>query len=176
MKLVAETERLRIRQMEMTDYDNLYALDSDTDVMKYISAGKTMTPEEVKNTLGRILARYDEWKVFGVWAAELKTTGEFIGWFSLKPLPGTTEIEIGYRLLKKHWSKGYATEGARKLLDYGFHTLNLKKIVAITNHNNQASKKVLEKIGLRYSGEVEYQSSLETSKNTVSWFELLNGN
>lgn len=173
LRIIVETERLLIRQMVMTDYDNLYALDSDPDVMKYISSGKVMTSDEVKSTLERIIARYNEWKVFGVWAAELKSTGEFIGWFSLKPLPGTSEIEIGYRLLKKHWGKGYATEGAAKLLDYGLHKVNLKKIVAIANPQNNTSKKVLEKIGLKYTGEVEYQSPLETSKNIVSWFELI---
>lgn len=158
--------------MRIEDYSNLYALDSDPEVMRYISGGKPMEPEAVRHVLERILARYEEWKVYGVWAAELKASGEFIGWFSLKPLPGTSEIEIGYRLLKKSWGKGYATEGAKELLNYGIHNLGLKKIVAIANPANQGSLRVLKKIGLRYLGDVDYQSSGEAPKCRVSWFEF----
>jgi RimJ/RimL family protein N-acetyltransferase len=119
MKTIVETERLRIREMRIEDYDNLYALDSDPEVMKFISNGKPMEAAAVRSVLERILARYEEWKVYGVWAAELKSSGEFVGWFALKPLPGTSEIEIGYRVLKKNWGEGYATEGAKELLRYG---------------------------------------------------------
>lgn len=172
MKTIVETERLRIRQMRMEDYDNLYALDSDPEVMRYISDGKPMEAKAIRKVLEKILARYEEWKVYGVWAAELKTTGQFIGWFALKPLPGTSEIEIGYRLLKKYWGQGYATEGAKELLQYGVRKLGLSKIVAITNAGNIGSKNVLKKIGLEYSGDVDYQSSSEAPKSRVSWFEF----
>jgi RimJ/RimL family protein N-acetyltransferase len=170
MKIIAETERLLIRRLEVRDYEGLYDLDSDPDVMRYISDGKPMSAEAVRSVLEKIIGRYEEGKVYGVWAAEVKTSGEFIGWFALKPLPGTSEIEIGYRLLKKYWGKGYATEGAKELLRYGTEILGLRKIVAIANPKNQASKNVLEKVGLKYIGDHHYQSSPESEKVLVSWF------
>lgn len=173
MNQIVETERLKLRQFNESDFQGLFELDSDPEVMRYISEGKPMTKSEVATTLQKIMARYDEWKVYGVWAAELKATEEFIGWFSLKPLPGTAEIEVGYRLLKKHWAKGFATEGSRRLVDYGLNQIGLKKIVAITNVKNEASKKVLKKIGLNYIDNREYQSSPGVPMLTVCWFEIL---
>jgi RimJ/RimL family protein N-acetyltransferase len=172
MKSMFETQRLRIREMQITDFNHLFALDTDPEVMKYISDGKPDSEEQVRATIKRVIARYEDWKVYGAWAAEIKETGEFIGWFSLKPLPGTLEIEVGYRLLKKHWGKGYATEGATKMIEYGFQTLSLQKIVAITHPGNEASQKVLEKVGLRKTGEVDYQSTPDASQIRVVWFEI----
>lgn len=172
MKILLETSRLKIRTFAEKDLENLFALDSDPEVMKYISDGKPMTLEEVKIVLQRIISRYDEWKIYGVWAAELIDSGEFVGWFSLKPLPGTSEIEIGYRLLTKRWGQGFATEGAKAILNYAFETLGLKKIVAITNIKNESSKKVLQKIGLKLIDDRKYQNSLESPEQIVTWFEL----
>lgn len=174
MKKVFETPRLRIRTFGESDFENLFKLDSDPEVMRYISDGRPMTSEEVKATLQRIISKYAEWKVYGVWAAEKKDSNEFIGWFSLKPLPGTSEVEIGYRLLRNHWGQGYATEGAEALLKYGLRSLGLKKIVAITNTENMFSKKVLQKIGLKPVDDRKYQSSPTSPEQIVTWFEIFN--
>lgn len=176
MKSLFETPRLRIRTFVESDFEILFELDSDPEVMKYISGGRPMTSDEVRATLQRIIAKYTEWKVYGVWAAEKKDSNEFIGWFSLKPLPGTSEIEIGYRLLKSHWGQGFATEGAKVLLDYGLGVLGLKKVVAITNIENDPSKKVLQKIGLKLIDDRKYQSSPSSPEQRVTWFEIFRNN
>jgi RimJ/RimL family protein N-acetyltransferase len=170
MTAILETPSIHIRHFEESDFAGLLNLDTDPEVMKYIGNGKIMTEDQVRSALKRIISRYDEMKEFGIWAAELKSTSEFIGWFALKPLPGTHDIEIGYRLLKKHWGHGYATEGATALLKYGFDILKISKIVAITNPSNLISKRVLEKIGLRYEHDIEYRGSPDAETSTVSLF------
>jgi RimJ/RimL family protein N-acetyltransferase len=141
--------------------------------MKYLSNGIPSTPEHIDKVLKRVIERDAQLKTMGTYIAELKTTGEFIGWFSLKPLPGTSEIEVGYRLLKKHWGFGYATEGAKMLIDYGFKTLGLKKIIAITHPLNKGSQNVLKKSGLKYVGDSDYRFSVEEELEMVSWFEIV---
>ncbi len=174
MSTVLETTRLQIRHFEKSDFASLYALDSDSDVMKYIGDGKVMSEDQVRTVLERIIRGYEEWKIYGVWASEIKQTGEFVGWFSLKPLPGTEEIEIGYRLMKKFWGRGYATEGGKAILKHGFEVLKLPKVVAITNIGNGASKRVLEKIGLTYVNDADYKSAPDAHKRVVSWFAVTN--
>jgi RimJ/RimL family protein N-acetyltransferase len=85
----------------------------------------------------------------GVWAAELKSTGDFVGWFMLRR--GRFEDpELGFMILKKHWGQGYTTEIARSLIDYGLNELRLSSIVACANPSNVASIRILEKIGMRF--------------------------
>lgn len=172
MKIITETPRLRFRQFCEEDLENLYRLDSDPEVMKYLSNGVPGTLDQAKAALTRILARYHEGQNYGVWAAELKPTNEFIGWFSLKPLAGTSEIEVGYRLMKKFWGQGLATEGASKMLELGFNTVGLKKIVGIVNISNAASKRVLEKAGFTYDCDIDYKSPNEAVSRRVSWYEI----
>jgi RimJ/RimL family protein N-acetyltransferase len=133
-------------------------MDGDPEVMKYISSGCVMTPQETKTTLARIEFRNTRLKKFGVWAADLKATGEFTGWFFLKPMPGTKEMELGYRLRKKFWGQGLATEGAIRVRDYGFQEAGLSRIVAITHLENQNSAKVLTKVGFRIQKQMDFNS------------------
>ncbi len=86
-------------------------------------------------------------------------TGEFIGWFCLKHLDDTNEIEIGYRLLKEYWGKGYATEMSDKIIEYGFEIMKLNVIVGITQPGNMASQKVLKKVGLLYIKDAFYYNT-----------------
>ena len=173
MKYLFETARLGFRKFELTDFDNILALDSDPEVMRYLSDGKPSTPEHVTATLKRVINRYDEFPDMGAYITEVKSTGEFIGWHSLKPLPGTNEIEIGYRLIKKAWGYGYATEGAKFFVQRGFQDLKLAKIVGITHPGNNNSKHVLQKAGLIYVGERPHTFPGEETM-TVSWFEASN--
>src|SRR5690606_30529073 len=83
------------------------------------------------------------------WLMHLKETGEFIGWCGLKYLADENQTDLGYRLLKKHWNKGYATEASRACLDYGFHVLGLKKIIARAMKPNVNSIKIMQKLGMQ---------------------------
>lgn len=172
MKYLFETQRLRYRPFTSSDFGNILELDSDPEVMKYINGGKPTTTAEVEATLKRVSARYLEFPGMGSYITELKSTGDFIGWHSLKPLPGTNEIEVGYRLLKRHWGKGYATEGARFFVQRGLKELNLPRVVAITAIENTASQSVLTKSGFSYINDRDFVYPNETPIR-IKWFEAV---
>jgi RimJ/RimL family protein N-acetyltransferase len=148
MNLQFETERLILRKLTSDDADYIYRLDSDPEVMKYI--GKLRNREEAKKAAKNIEKYNRKHSKYGLWAAVEKSSNKFVGWICLKHLGDTEEIEVGYRLLKKFWGKGYATEGSKALVKYGFEILELPKITAIVEPNNNASVNVIKKLGLKY--------------------------
>jgi RimJ/RimL family protein N-acetyltransferase len=107
---------LLLRRFTEADADNLFDLDSDPEVMRFLTGGKPTPCEVIRNeTLPRFLHYYERFEGFGFWAAIEKATGEFLGWFEFRPQEdgGPGEVELGYRLKKSAWGKGYATEGSR---------------------------------------------------------------
>lgn len=147
-----ETERLILRRLTAADVEHLFALDNDPAVMRFINGGKP-TPRQVIETeiLPRVLGFYDRGDGYGIWAAIETSTGEFIGWFSLRADEGDLEkVELGYRLRQTAWGKGYATEGSRALIDKGFAELGAQRIFATTMTVNAASRRVMEKVGFAY--------------------------
>jgi RimJ/RimL family protein N-acetyltransferase len=153
MQVFMETERLRLRRFAAQDVELLVELDGDPEVMRYINGGRPTPREEVENViLPRVLSFYERYDDYGYWAAEEKSTGEFVGWFALHPNedspPG--ELELGYRLKRSAWGKGYATEGSRALVDKAFRELDAQRVRAETMTVNTASRRVMEKAGLEY--------------------------
>ena len=118
--------------------------------MKYLGQFAVDKKSDYPKIIERCMAYYQENPGFGVWAAIEKETEEFIGWFMLKKYQYSNDQELGYRLMKKYWGRGYATEMSLKIIEYGFSEKNLSKIVAITHPENIASQKVLKKAGMRY--------------------------
>lgn len=154
MKIVFETEHLFIREFEMDDAKYLCELDSDPSVMKYIAkADAGIHPLEYGiEKVKKQMTRYTQNDGLGVWAVVLRETHEFIGWICLNELDTSDLIEIGYRYLPKHWGKGYGSEAAKTIMDYGLNTLKLKRVVAIAMEANVASRRIMEKIGMSYVG------------------------
>ena len=147
MKTLLESQRLRLRQFTPADADHLFHLDNDPEVMRYINGGTPTSRETIQNDILPGFCHYD--RHFGVWAAEAKTTGEFLGWFSLRPTNDSqTESALGYRLNRTAWGQGYATEGAQALIDLSFTAWGLQRIVATTYEENLASRRVMEKAGM----------------------------
>ena len=146
------TPRLRLREFTRSDEDmeDLYRLESDPRVMRYIGLGVARSREQVRGFLDRIIEGYARYPGLGMWMAHCRGTGNFIGWFELGPLADTDEIEVGYRLLPEYWGIGLATEGGAALRDHGFSKLGLSRIVGIAHPDNGASRRVLEKIGLKF--------------------------
>lgn len=101
--------------------------------------------------LDMLISHYIRKPGLGIWATLLKDSNAFVGASGLLYYNNTPEIEIGYRMLKEHWNKGYATEASLGLLNYGFKTLGLTKIVSSAHTENIASRRVMEKIGMRYT-------------------------
>ena len=112
-----ETERLVLRRFTADDLDDLVALDGDPAVMRYITGGPPTPREEMRDDyLPFWLAYYDRGDRYGFWAAIERETGAFLGWFHLRPLPEDPddEPELGYRLVRAAWGRGYATEGSHR--------------------------------------------------------------
>lgn len=151
--VVMETERMTLRRFTAADVDNLYALHNDPAVMRYLNGGKP-TPREVieHETLPWILSLYERYEHFGRWAAIERGTGEFMGWFGLRPPNDATlnKVEMGYRLRRAVWGRGLATEGARALVHWAFSDWGVQRVSAQTMTVNVASRRVMEKAGLRY--------------------------
>jgi RimJ/RimL family protein N-acetyltransferase len=156
MTALFETERLRLRHFTANDVNNLLQLTSDAEVMRYIGDGATDDREAAKNRLTRFMSHYEKYPGLGFWAAEQKSKNKFIGWFALKYIPKSVEVEIGYLFRKPAWGKGFATEGARAMLAYGFNHVGLNRIVAVANIDNKASQNVMKKIGMRDCGIAHY--------------------
>ena len=144
-----ETARLRLRQFAPTDFEELLALRSDPDVMRFIGSGGPHDEGQVRASLDKHLRRWEE-HGFGMWAVEFKDEGALVGWCGLVYLEDGEEVEVGYGFSKAHWGKGLATEAARASLRYGFETLGLERIVAVAQPENVASRRVMEKIGMKY--------------------------
>ena len=151
MQVALETARLILRRFTARDEDNLVALDSDPDVMRYLTGGSP-TPRAAihHDILPAFLRSYEQFTGFGVWAVVEKTSGDFIGWMSLRPpeVGGPANVALGYRLRRSVWSKGYATEGAQALIRKGFTELGVQRVFATTYQDNVASLRVMEKLGM----------------------------
>ena len=151
MQVYCETQRLVLRRFTMADVDNLVRLDADPDVMHFITGGMPTAREEIeKEILPAFLAYYERFEGYGFWAAIQKPAGQFLGWFHFRPREGASldEAELGYRLRKSAWGKGYATEGSRALIRKGFTEFGVRRVVAETMAVNLASRRVMEKAGL----------------------------
>jgi RimJ/RimL family protein N-acetyltransferase len=152
MEVFLETERLALRRFTGADVDDLYRLDADPEVVRFITGGRPTPREEIQSrVLPAFLAYYERSEGYGFWAAVEKRTGEFLGWFHLRPREGgpPDEPELGYRLKKAAWGQGYATEGSRALIRKAFTELGAWRVVAETMAVNVASRRVMEKAGLK---------------------------
>lgn len=151
MPALLETERVTLRRFTEADADHLVDLDGDPDVMRYLSGGVPTPPAAIENAiLPAFLASYKHGDGYGVWAAIERSGGDFLGWFSFRPLEGADpgEAALGYRLRKAVWGRGYATEVARALIRKGFTELGVLRVVATTYQDNAASRRVMEKVGM----------------------------
>jgi RimJ/RimL family protein N-acetyltransferase len=143
-----ETERLELRAFVAADFPDIWRLDRDPRVMRYIGDGRPASREAVRSTLERIIHYPELYPDLGIWRAARRDTGAFVGWFLLKYAGRSSDVEVGYRLLPEAWGNGFATEGAKTLVDYGFNELGLHRIIGITHPDNHASQRVLRKAGL----------------------------
>ena len=170
MKLPIITERLILRKLTEDDVDNIFLLDSNPDVMKYVGVPPVASKAESEKMVENILGQYDK-NGTGRLAVIEKATNKFIGWSGIKLL--TNEVnglknvyELGYRFLPEFWGKGYATESAKASLELGFNQLNAEKIYAYADIENQSSNSILTKLGFENKG-----AFLDNGDNCY-WYEL----
>jgi len=142
-----ETERLILRPYTLDDVDSAYEVNRDPEVSRYTGDGGPKTRDEMLTILrDHVIADYQR-HGYGRYVVIHKENNENIGFSGLKYLTEHDEVDIGYRFAKKMWGKGIATESCRPFLDYGFHTLKLKKIVGLVVPENAGSIRVLKKLG-----------------------------
>lgn len=144
-----ETERLILRAFKDSDAAPFAQMNADPVVMEHFPA--TLTRAESDALIGRIMESIDA-HGYGFWAAEEKASGAFIGFIGIKDVtfeaPFIPAVEIGWRLARPFWGKGYASEGARASLNYGFDVLGLGEIVSFTTTENYRSQSVMQRIGM----------------------------
>ena len=143
-----ETERTILRNLTIDDAEDFYALNLDKEVLKYTGD----QPFENIQASNVFLTKYDQYEKYGVgrFAVIEKATSKFIGWCGLKYNPDNDEYDIGFRFYRDYWKKGFATETARRCLDYGFKELGIQRIVGRAMKENIFSIKVLEKNGMTF--------------------------
>lgn len=148
MAIELETERLIMKQMCEADAPGMFELNSDKEVIWY-TGDKSYYIEQTK----QFIKNYDQYTKhkMGRLNTFLKSTGEYIGWCRLKYLAGSNKVDLGYRLHKRYWGKGYATEASIESLNYGFKTLHLDEIIATAMKPNVVSINVMKKLGMSYS-------------------------
>lgn len=149
-----ETDRLIHRAMTVDDAAAFYALNSHPDVMRYTGEPPIETVEAARDAI----AAYPDFEKYGYgrWACVLKETGAIIGFCGLKYLDDLDKVDVGFRFLPEYWGKGLATEAARASIAFGFNVLMLDQIIGLVLPENGASIRVLEKLGMRSEGEIEY--------------------
>lgn len=156
MIVFVQTDRLMLRRFTTDDVDLLVALDNDPAVMQFINAGAPVERSEVVAYLDDWLNPTNTTGAFGFWAAIEREPATFIGWFHLLATrDGPPDAELGYRLHRAAWGQGLATEGSRALIDRAFSNGSptprpLQRIHAETMAVHVASRRVMEKAGLRY--------------------------
>lgn len=148
------TPRLKLREWQAEDKETFFQINSDPKVMEFMP--KILSREESDNFIERIKLHFKEHD-FGLFAVELITSNKFMGFVGLS-IPQfqadfTPCVEIGWRLGTEYWGKGYATEGAKAVLNYGFQELKLSEIVSFTVPKNVRSRKVMERVGMRWVDE-----------------------
>lgn len=148
---ILETERLLLRHLEPTDLDDLYALYRDPEVRQYFPEG-TLTYQETREELEWFINGHPEYPELGLWATILKNGNQFIGRCGLLPwtIDGRSEVEVAYLLAKDMWGRGLGKEAAQGVLDYGFETLKLSRLICLVDEENLASIRVAQKIGMKF--------------------------
>src|SRR5271165_6006593 len=156
--MVIETDRMILRRWQPSDLELFVNLNADPRVMEFFPA--TLSRSETEAMTSKIEERMRQ-QGFGLWAAEVKRTNDFIGFIGLNvpgySLPFSPCVEIGWRLAFDHWGNGYAQEGARAAMAFGFDIFGLKEIVSFTTVGNLRSRHVMERIGMTYDPKDDFE-------------------
>lgn len=153
-----KTPRLLLRPWRKDDLDPYARMCADPEIMRYLP--DTLTREQSEEQISRLVRHWEE-RGFGLWAAEVRATGRFIGFIGLQYSEdwpeGEHKTEVDWRLDRSYWGRGLATEGALASLRYGFEELGRERIIGITLRENEVSRRVMEKSGLALRGETRWR-------------------
>jgi RimJ/RimL family protein N-acetyltransferase len=175
-----ETECLILRDFQNTDADDLFEIDSNPEVHKYLGNNPVKHIDQIREVINSVQMQYQQ-NGIGRWAVIEKSSGKFIGWSGLKFIQDEKNnhinfYDVGYRLHPDSWGKGYATESGRAALKFGFEVLGLTEVWGTCHEENIASKKSLEKCGLRFVDQILYKNEIvcDRLKITREEWEAIN--
>ncbi|MDR3748005.1 MAG: GNAT family N-acetyltransferase [Acidobacteriota bacterium] len=155
LDVVIETERLLLRRMTPSDADAIFAVIGDPVAMQYYP--QPFTRDDAAEWIERNLLRYNE-HGYGLFGVVLKSGGEVIGDCGLvqQLVEGEPHLEVGYHLQRRHWGNGYATEAARRCMEYAFTQLGTDKVVSLIRPENLPSRRVAERNGMQVERQVTF--------------------
>lgn len=165
-----ETPRLILREVTIDDAPGFYELDSDPEVHRYLGNKTINSLQECYDTIAFLQKQYKEYGI-GRWAVVEKESGEFIGWSGIKFVTETFNnhinyYDLGYRLIRRFWGKGYASESAFATRDYAFSKLGVNELFGAAHFSNAASNKILIKCGFTPGIPTDYEGE------PVNWYSL----
>ena len=149
-----ETERLRLRAFRNEDLDAYAAMCADPEVMRYLGTGATLSRADTWRSMAGFLGHW-ALRGHGMWALEEKATGTLVGRAGFLEPEGWPGFELGWTLGRPHWGRGFATEAARRALDYAFHELDRDRVISLIRPANTPSMRVAERLGEARAGEIE---------------------
>jgi RimJ/RimL family protein N-acetyltransferase len=152
-EIVLETERLLLRMWREDDLEEYAKICADPEVMRFIG-GKTFSLTESWRHMAFMIGHW-QLRGYGHWVVEEKSSGRLLGRLGFLNPAGWPGFEIGWTLGREYWGKGYATEGARRALDYGFTELDRDHVISCIHPDNAASIRVAERLGEKLEGESE---------------------
>lgn len=152
-----ETARLRLEPWNDSHYEGLRVMDSDAGVMRYINNGIVKTPEETREGIRRVNARWEKYG-FSWWAIKEKPTGAIVGAACLQHLANVdgAPLEIGWRLVPEHTGKGYATEAAEAIIAFAAERVGATYLVAVAEPENIPSQRVMQRLGMTWKAIEEH--------------------
>lgn len=170
MKIFAETNRIILRELVLEDAPAMFEMYSDPEVLKYLGEKPIQTIKEAEDIILMVRKQYEDYGI-GRWAIVNKETDEFVGWGGLKYRTDLTNgytnyYDVGYRLIRRFWGQGYATESAVASVKYAFTELNAPAVYAMANCDNLGSINALHKTGLKITGRYNDKGIL------CEWFEM----
>jgi RimJ/RimL family protein N-acetyltransferase len=165
MKTILETDRLILREFVLDDLEDFFRMVNDPEITRY-TGDDCQTLEEARTRLED--GPFQDYRKYGYgrWAGIDKTTGKVIGFAGLKYLDDVGEVDLGYRLFKEYWGRGLATEASRAVVAYGFDKLQPKRIIGMADMENQASVRVLQKVGFTFDRFTTFRG------HEVAWYAI----
>jgi ribosomal-protein-alanine N-acetyltransferase len=161
MNRIIETDRIFLRLFCISDIEPFAKICANPNVMRYIGDGKPATLDIITEKIPEWIELYEKQK-YGLMALVIKETNKLIGFCGLlhQTLDGDKYIELGYRLDEAYWQKGIATEAACAVRDYAFDALDIPMLISIIHHQNEASKRVAKRVGMRLMEKTHFKNVL----------------
>ncbi|MDQ4134119.1 MAG: GNAT family N-acetyltransferase [Actinomycetota bacterium] len=153
-----QTERLVLRAWRPDDFEDFARISADPEVMRYVANGQPATRAQSWRAMAMFVGHWSL-RGYGLWAAEERATGEFVGRIGLSNPEGWPGLEVGWLLDRGCWERGLATEGARAALAYAFTTLGADHVISVIHPRNSRSIRVAEKIGERFEREIDFDGN-----------------